>query len=110
MEGHSDLKPISPTVHLHHLLNKKKKFYRRDKNSEKNNKGKIVQGKKEVATTVMIDCGASGVFISQEWVEKQGLETTPRPFILPLRDANKRLLGKVDRQVTISLQLAKHQE
>ena len=73
-------------------------------------RAQIMQGENKVATTVMVDCGASGVFASQEFVEKHGLKTTPRPFILPLRDACKRPMGKVDKQVTINLRMANHEE
>ena len=61
-------------------------------------------------TTALLDCGAGGIFISQDFVKKENIKTSPRPFPLVMKDAAGRILGICTRIVETTLKLGDHQE
>jgi hypothetical protein len=63
-----------------------------------------------VDTSALLDCGAGGIFISQDFVTERNIKTEPRPFPLIMKDAAGRVLGTCTRIVTTTLVLGNHQE
>jgi hypothetical protein len=67
-------------------------------------------GKGGVEAETLMDCGAGGAFISQQWIKNQGITTHPRKFLLPLRDVAGRTIGVATEEVTTQLRIGDHHE
>jgi len=59
----------------------------------------------EAATKALIDSGARGVFMNEEWAQSQGLPITNRPFVLPIKGANSRTMGMSTKQTRVTLRV-----
>jgi hypothetical protein len=58
----------------------------------------------------LADTGASGVFMDLDWAKEQGFKITPREHPVVVRDAQKKLLGIISKQVTTRMKIKNHYE
>ena len=71
---------------------------------------KILAGIVTAETTAMIDSGATNNFINESFVKTNFIRTEPKQTPLTVKDIAGRKLGMVDKQVTLKIRRANHEE
>src|SRR6202161_2438301 len=71
---------------------------------------KILAGIVTAETTAMIDSGATNNFINESFIKKNFIRTKPKQIPLTVKDIAGRKLGMVDKQVTVKIRMANHEE
>lgn len=58
----------------------------------------------------MIDTRATSSFVNKKFVEKHQLETQPKEKVVPVKDVDRRPLGKIEEEVQAQLRIRSHSE
>ena len=71
---------------------------------------KILAGIVTAETKAMIDSGATNNFINESFIKQNFIKTKPKSTPLTVKDIAGRKLGMVDKQVTLKIRMANHEE
>ena len=71
---------------------------------------KILAGIVTAETTAMIDSSATNNFINESFIKQNFIKTKPKSTPLTVKDIAGRKLGMVDKQVTLKIRMANHEE
>src|SRR5260370_36011674 len=65
-----------------------------------------------ISTTMLLDSGATGMFVSKDFIQKHKLETTSLPLPIPIHniDGTPNKHGSITEEIEVILQYGDHSE